>query len=137
MNIYQSKSNKYQLEIPTGWNVKENNNIASLFNPLLGNGSMEISSYQVPDEYFVDCKKELAEFVKNTLEAITEGEIIGEITQSSRFYLFETEAQGTFWRFWLFFKKPNIIFATYNCQLTDKGVEAESVDKIINSISLF
>lgn len=42
---------------------------------------------------------------------------------------------GIYWRYWLFLKKSIVIFVSYNCDESDKGVEDYLIEGIVGSIS--
>lgn len=136
-NYYQSKSNRYNITLPVGWVFEEDKNVASIFEPNNGKGVLQISSYEIPIDYDINVKKELAEFVQSYFEDLNIIEIIAGIQDQSQYSFFELENENTYWAFWILYEPYNLLFITYNCETLDKDKEVIEIHDTLSSIQIF
>lgn len=121
--------NGINAEIPSDWELEENGNLMSLYNPENGVGALQLSFYNVGDASSIDVTKELEKYIEDKHENF----IIKTINRHA--YGDTEDEDGVYWRYWLFLEKSIVIFVSYNCDESDKGVEDHLVDRILGSIS--
>jgi len=128
-----SPNNVYELTLPDGYKLEENEEAVIVYNEGNGSGAINITSYQIPDDYVFDIEEELRDFVSSVDNNINAQTL--QITSNGYAYS-EITTQGRFWKIWTFFKSPNAVFASYNCDEKDKGNEIDKVDKIMHSLKI-
>ncbi|HVW16323.1 MAG TPA: hypothetical protein VHB54_20995 [Mucilaginibacter sp.] len=130
---YTSSSNYYSLNIPDDWTIEEAEATISIYNEKDGFGVINITSYQIPENYFFRAHDELLEFVggdinneKLNLCKITDMDVAS----------FEQIVQNTYWLYYIFYRKNKALFVTYNCNIDDMNNEKSLVDSIIGSLQI-
>ena len=124
----------YEINIPKGWVVKEDESITSFFNSQ-GFGALQISSFISPDKYKINLFDELYDFasdyvnIKNGFEQyknikeISCGLLIDEIIEKNRSWLFA-----------ILNNEQKLLLITYNSLIEDFYKEHDTILEIINSI---
>lgn len=107
-----------------------NNNVISIYDSVDGVGAVQFSTFIVPANQRIDLQKELLSFLKDKKSKI---EILGD---SKLAFVDYFDAEGIYWKYWLFVKDRFLILATYNCLREHVGVEDEKVNAIITSTYL-
>lgn len=121
-------STYWKIKYPADWPVEKHDDTIS-FVADNGVGALQISAYLKDGKVTDDDLKELIE---------------DEIPPDSKPVTFELEDfrglaaefrfAGHFWRMWLLTKEKLLLYITYNCEFTDREVERELADKMINSL---
>ncbi len=128
-----SANNVYEVVLPDGYILEEQEEAVTVYNVENGSGAINITNYQILGDYVFDAEEELRNFagsVDNNINAQTL-----QITSNGYAYS-EFTTQGRFWKIWAFFKNPNAVFASYNCDEKDKGKEIDKVDRIMQSLKI-
>ena len=134
--------NVFSLDIPETWTVYEEDGLISFFNEEAGVGAMQLSiaKRESPQELTA---KEAAELAVDY--ALQRG--WNDPTNSLRIFNIKSSPTTEFsvqencdgelyyWRIWHVMGKKQVAFITYNCLVSDKSVEADLCDLIINSLS--
>jgi hypothetical protein len=115
--------------IPYDWDIFEEDNLISIFEPQFGVGVLQLSIYYVEESTKIDLKEEFFNLV-----SIPNNIQINVIDKRSFFYAEFENNEDTFWRYWLFRKNEYIVFASYNCSKADMRREDAIVDAILNSL---
>lgn len=125
---YRLTGTNLKLRLSRNWEVQEDGNVISVFDPKKGLGALQFSIYLVEDAVGIDVANELRDFLEGkTVDA----EIASYGNHAySQFH----DEEETFWRYWVFREGNHIIFASYNCSSEDTGSEDWSIDKIIKSV---
>ncbi|MGK9126704.1 hypothetical protein M1D52_22000 [Olivibacter sp. SA151] len=112
--------------IPEEWEVYQEEGVVTIYDPVKGVGALQLSLYGTGKE--VDVLGELKDYLSDKYEDITVSLLNG------RAYFETVDEDEVYWRYWLFLKKGEIIFVSYNCDEEEKGKETTVVDEIIRSI---
>lgn len=115
--------------IPNEWKSETNDGVVSLYEPDNGVGALQLSFY-LDNASFIDPSEELESYLGNKHE-----KIIVKIIDGRAYFDIEDE-YGVYWQYWLFLQDRTVIFASYNCDKSDKGIEDHIVKEIIGSIGL-
>jgi len=125
MRYYKLDGTDLSFEYPDYWNVSKEENVISLFDSSNGVGALQFSIYQKNDKEPISLREALEEFVSMRHQHY-------EIVLMEKFaYCVCLDKKDTIWRYWLFQKSANIIFASYNCPFDDGGKEDAIIDKIV------
>lgn len=130
----------YRLSLPANWVVEEGETITSFYAREDGVGALQISTFEVPPEAQVDLVNELLDFINEKeqdelkpdpgYKAIVQKGVniamVDYATKGGRNYLE-----------WFKFRRPQILFITYNCKLEHIGIEKEIAKEIVKSIEIF
>ncbi len=136
MKKYLSPSRFYELSVPDDWDYLEEDNLVSFYNQNNGVGSLQISSYRISEEYKMNLKQELAEFVAERLSVNFNG-VLPKIEGNSNFTSFKGSLEdGTYWEYYMLFNNQKLLLLTYNCNLNDSHTEEETLDSILKSIKI-
>ncbi len=118
----------WELELPPSWSAEDNEDCSSFYNED-GVGALQCSAYQ-KDEDITD--SDLKEFAAEEippgakLSAVQCGSFTGFYTHFDR--------EDTYWRKWWLRSGQTMVYATYNCALSDRSIEDEQVGQILNSL---
>ena len=127
MKYYKLDKSELSFEHPENWKISNEENIISVFDPIDGYGALQFSVYNKNDNTPINLLDELGEYLSKRHEDC-------EILMKDKFaYCNCLDEEDILWRYWLFQKKGNIIFASYNCTLNDGGKDDEIIDAIIKS----
>ena|ERR1700719_4055564 len=113
---------------PDDWEIEQEKNIVSVYNPINGVGALQFSFYQIGNDQAISLKDELEDYVKGRHE---NGQV--KLDGSYSFSNFLEGKDGRFWRYWLFIKGKTLTFVSYNCYKNDIGVEEKKVNDIVLS----
>lgn len=116
------------LMLPRSWEVHQDDDIISIFDPRNGLGVLQFSIYYSEQHQHVDIGNELGILLKDktVLSKIT---ILDKLSYSQFI-----DSEGTFWRYWMMKSNTQIFLISYNCALDDMGEEETIVDSIISSV---
>ncbi|MGK9123895.1 hypothetical protein M1D52_07230 [Olivibacter sp. SA151] len=112
--------------IPEEWEVYQEEGVATIYESAKGIGALQLSLYRKGKE--VDVLEELKDYLSDKYENVTVTLLNGKA------YSETVDEDKVYWRYWLFLKRDNIIFVSYNCDEEEKGKETTVVDEIIRSI---
>jgi hypothetical protein len=130
---YASPSRYYQLEIPENWKVEEDENTISIYNEDEGLGAITITSYLIPETYSFDIRKELIDFVHNTIN--NQDDIKEYNLLEKKIAEIDIKNDKGLWRFVIVFSKQKALFITYNSDVVASD-EINTVSHIIASINM-
>lgn len=117
-------STDWSIEIPDGWSFEEGKSCTSFFHPE-GVGAFQVSSHLKEKAVTDDDLREFAGEIP--LKPVSFGRLTGFRTRFSE--------DDTFWTKWWLRAGCQMIHATYNCPLADRGCEDGSVDMMIGSLT--
>jgi hypothetical protein len=130
MQLYNYKSTSLNFIIPDDWQIEEENNFLSIYDPINGVGALQFSVFWPPDAALVTLESELIEFITDSYK-----KAFFATVQDDRAYTdYLVHENGAYWKYWLIRKDDMIIFGTYNCSKENAGKEDKIVDEIINLI---
>ena len=125
---YRLTGTDLKLRLSRNWEVQEEGNVISVFDPKNGLGALQFSIYFVEAAVGINVANELRDFLE---DKTADAEITSFDNYAySQFY----DEEETFWRYWIFREGNHIIFASYNCSSEDAGSEDGSIDKIMKSV---
>ncbi|WDF76618.1 hypothetical protein PQ469_22280 [Mucilaginibacter sp. KACC 22773] len=130
---YTSPSRYYQLAIPENWKVEEDENTISIYNEGEGLGAITITSYLIPETYSFDIRKELIDFVDNTIN--NQKDIKEYNLQEKKIAEIDIKNDKGLWRFVIVFAKQKALFISYNSDVVVSN-EINTVSHIIASINI-
>ena len=113
----------WSIEVPKGWRHRCDEECTTLEHPQ-GFGAFQVSSYRKDDAVTDDDLRDLAGNIP--LAAVSFGRFTGFRTRFS-----EGE---TFWTKWWLRAGRQMIHATYNCSLDDRGREDAEISSLIMSL---
>jgi hypothetical protein len=117
------ESTDWSIEVPEGWSHEDGESCATFCHPQ-GVGAFQVSSYR-KDEAVTD--ENLREFAGEIpLAAITLERLTGFRTRFSE--------DDTFWTKWWLRAGRQMIHATYNCPLSERGREDAEVSAMLQSL---
>ncbi len=128
MNTY--KSVWWSIDLATGWAGSSAEECYEIVKPD-GLGALHISSYRKDEKITKDDVLELMELDEDAIKHVSEKQW-GEFNS---FQLAYSDVDA-FWRVWWLYKDNLLIYATYNCNLEDKGKESEDVDFMMKTIKV-
>ncbi len=118
------ESTDWSIEVPEGWSHEFGDDCTTFEHPQ-GVGAFQVSSYR-KDEPVTD--DDLREFIGEIpLAAVSFGRFTGFRTRFSE--------DDTFWTKWWLRAANQMIFATYNCSLAERGREDAEVSTMIESLT--
>ncbi|MCX2496411.1 hypothetical protein OQX63_23185 [Pedobacter sp. PF22-3] len=117
-------------KIPNDWKSETSDDVVSLYEPDNGVGALQLSFYNIDNAPSIELSKELESYLGDKHE-----KIIVKIIDGRAYSDIEDE-DGIYWQYWLFLKDTTVIFVSYNCDKSDKGIEDPVVKEIISSIGL-
>jgi hypothetical protein len=127
MNKY--KGSGWELNIEDSWVVEDTDGLISIYNPQ-GVGALQISSYSKDLIVTEDGLKELAQ------EHIDAGAKIDSYIQNDNKALtLAFGVDGEFWQHWYIAINHQALFVSYNCDVSERSVEIDTIKKIVASIS--
>ena len=134
--------NLFSLSIPETWSIHKEDGLISFFDEETGVGAMQISVAQ-REVLQEPTAKEATEYAtayalqrgwnnpSNALKVFNIGS-----SSASEFSMQEKhDGELDYWRIWHVIGKKRMAFITYNCLASDKSVEADLCDSIINSFT--
>lgn len=133
---YTSHSNFYSLVLNDNWTIEEYENIITIYDPTDGFGAINISSYQIPENYFFKAQDELADFISGDINICNTEEIIVTNVNDLNIASFEQIVEKRYWLYYVFYRKHKAVFITYNCDSNHKTYEKTSVHSIIKSLQI-
>ncbi len=114
--------------IPDSWTAESDGNMISVFEAANGVGALQFTSFKVPNRGRIDLSKELLSLLDDEYND-------ADINEKANYAFFETvDKDSVYWKYWLLNGEESIFFISYNCQATDKGIENDVINSIINSI---
>jgi len=118
------ESQDWSLKVPEGWRHQSDEKCKTFLHPE-GVGAFQVSSYRKDAAVTDDDLREFA------------GEIPLAVVSIGRLSGFRTRfSEGdTFWTKWWLRSGHQMIYATYNCSLADRGREDSEIGKMINSLT--
>jgi hypothetical protein len=117
------ESTDWSLEIPDGWDHEQDDTCTTFTHPQ-GVGAFQVSSYQ-KEEAVTD--GDLREFAGDIpLAAVSFGQFTGFRTRFSE--------DDTFWTRWWLRAGRQMVHATYNCPLSERGREDADVSAMVESL---
>jgi hypothetical protein len=130
MKFFKLDNSELSFEYPNNWTTLKEDNIISVYDSVNGLGALQLSVYYKKEVRPTNLSEELEEYLTKRHEDF-------EIVLKEKLaYCNCLDEENKLWRYWLFQKANNIIFASYNCYLEDGGKEDIIVDEIIKSASL-
>ena len=118
------KSTDWSLEVPEGWSHESDEDCTTFEHPE-GVGAFQVSSYRKDEAVTDDDLREFAGEIP--LAAVSFGRFTGFRTRFSE--------DDTFWTKWWLRAGQQMIHATYNCSLADRGREDVEVSSMIDSLT--
>lgn len=124
-------SNNWKIDLPKHWEVEIDDEIHIIYDPD-GFGALQISAFIKSDDPITE-----NELLENTgleendfkyLKKVSCGDFDG--------YLLMYDVDHTFWKKWWLIKDNLLLFATYNCETTDREKELNFVDTTVNSLTI-
>lgn len=114
--------------IPDGWEEEKGDSLMSLYDPIEGVGALQLSFYKVSNPDSIDLCKELEEYLNDKHDNIN----IRRLANYA--YCSVVDEDGVYWRYWLFLKLRDVVFASYNCDEAVKDQEYGVIDDIVKSL---
>jgi hypothetical protein len=111
---------------PNNWIVEVDEKLVSVYDQINGVGALQLTIYEIHNNDEIDLLKEFTEF-------INERHIDFDVNNKGECLYSEISDEDIWWRYWLLKNGNVLIFATYNCDIPDKGKEDMIVDKIVKS----
>jgi hypothetical protein len=123
------KGSGWELNIEDSWVVEDTDGLITIYNPQ-GVGALQVSSYSkdsIVTEYDL---KELAQ------EHIDAGaKVDSYIQHDSKVLTLAFGVDGEFWQHWYIAINHQALFVSYNCDVSERSVEIDTIKKIVASIS--
>ena len=129
MKTYIDNKLGFSFLYPKNWDLEKDENIISLFEPKLGFGVLQISTYYVNNPEKINLNEELNEYLEDY-----KGKYL--IKNKNSILCTELNMKNRFWKYWIFVKGTILVFVTYNCSIEDKGKEEVIYDSIIKTFTL-
>ena len=137
MQLFKSQSGWYSILIPDDWSTEEEEEIVSFFKTIKGVGTLQISSYMLPERSVIDIEKELINFIADYDKIIEIERLKENIKVSLDSVNVDYFDNGNrYFSFWLLHKYNKLLFVTYNSLAEDYKTEAEEILRIIDSIKI-
>ncbi len=127
MKLFKHSISNFQIKYPENWEVKEEENIISLYDPKNGYGALQFTVYFV-DNNDIDIKVELEEYIKSRHENY---EIFKEKPFLAHGYNVIEEEKH--WQYWIYKRNNFLVFASYNCAKEDIGKERGEIKSILEN----
>ena len=129
MSLEKYISELWQVDLPVGWEVEEEEGAVSLYHPD-SSGTLTLSATKeqedISDEYMEEL---LAEHLDADAELFdVEFESFSGVT-----CCYDDEEE--YWCEWYLCSGPVLLFITYNCPLADEGAEEDVVESILESLA--
>lgn|SRR5262245_36429564 len=118
------ESTDWSLDVPIGWTHESDEDCTTFTNPH-GVGAFQVSSYRKDEPVTDDDLREFAGEIP--LVTVSFGRLTGFRTRFSK--------DHTFWTKWWLRAGRQMIHATYNCSLADRGREDAEVSRMIESLT--
>lgn len=120
----------WQVDLPVGWEVEEEEGVVSLFHPD-SSGALVLSATNEEEDISDDYLEELLS------EHIDAGADIEDVEYSdfSGVTCCYDDAEE-YWCEWYLRAGPILLFITYNCPIEDEGNEDDLIESILESLAL-
>jgi len=116
--------------IPYSWLDEKNDNLVSFYDPVDGVGALQFSFYKAIDADFADLGMVLYGYLRDKHDRVD----IKQFPEYAACSILDED--GVYWRYWLFLKRGDLIFVSYNCGEAAKNGDYDIVNNIIKSITL-
>lgn len=137
MKQYSSSTGWYNLYLPKNWEVEDEGSLISVFDPVKGVGTLQISALSVPLDQELDLVEELARYLIYRVKIKSKADLISKIKIDSNCAFYEVFKEGNrYCSYWMFYKNYKLIFVTYNCPGEDFAKEREIIEQILNSLEI-
>ncbi len=137
MKQYQATSGWYNLHLPEKWEVENEGSLISVFDPVSGVGTLQISALSVPLDRELDLVQELARYLLYRVKIKSKSDLISKIKSEANCAFCELFTErNRYSSYWMFYKNNKLIFVTYNCPGEDFAKEREIVEQILNSLEI-
>ncbi|GAA3934939.1 hypothetical protein GO495_15050 [Chitinophaga oryziterrae] len=115
---------------PNSWQIEQDKNVISLYDPINGVGSIQFSIYYASNSQNISLKDELEDYVSDKHNKFVIS--VNDLYACTNYLLDEDGVR--YWKYWLFIKDNMLVFASYNCEKEDYGKEEKIVDEIMNAL---
>ena len=123
----QSIADGFVITLPDDWEIKNDSDVLSLFDPNNGIGALQFSPFTPPDINAIDPVKELKDYLESKYPVVS-------IRLADNTAVSNVIDDDLFWRYWLIKGEKSILFVSYNCLNIDRGKEDKVIDEILKSI---
>lgn len=117
------ESTDWSLEVADGWIGEADESCTTFYHPQ-GAGAFQLSSYRKDDPVTDDDLRDFAE--ETPLTEVAVGRLTGFHCQFSK--------DDNYWMHWWLRAGRQMIYATYNCPLSERGGEDEAVSAMLRSL---
>lgn len=128
MKIFKHNLSNFRIKYPENWEISEEENLISLYNPKNGFGALQFKVYNVGNND-INIEVELEEYVRSRHNNY---EIIKEKSSLAHGYNI-SEEDNKHWQYWIYKEDNFLVFATYNCTTTDIGKEGAEIKSILEN----
>jgi hypothetical protein len=118
----------WELDLRPSWTSQTDEECESISLPD-GVGALQISTARKDSDVTDD---DLQDFAEKDNDA--EAELVATQMGAFRGVEFTHDADGTYWRRWYLRNGRIALFATYNCNIDDKGKEDHDVNQMLSSL---
>jgi len=131
-NIFISRAGWYVLKYPGSWELEEDSETVTLYNPKSGVGALVLSSYSTPGTS--DAKALLLQFLESQ-NIIAEKKRITLTKQAeTRVASYDHTSPHGYMKAWAILEGPLLVLITYNCKRGAEEREMRVVEEIIKSL---
>lgn len=118
----------WKLDIPREWEEHEEDDTLIVYDPD-GVGALQISGMATDGEV---SDEDLRELAREHIEAGAKTRPVefGDFTG----FTFDYSEEDEFWQEWYLRSGHVSLYATYNCELDDKGVESELIEQVLSTL---
>jgi hypothetical protein len=121
-------NNGIKVTIPDNWKEEKGDNLVSIYDPVDGAGALQFSFYKASNPDSIDLSKKLEEYLHDKHESTNIKQLPGCA------YCSLVDEDEIYWRYWLFLKLGDVVFASYNCHEAIKDQEYRLIDNIVKSL---
>lgn len=132
MQKYNLNRYGFSIVLPDDWELEQEKNVFTCYNPTEGVGALQISVYYSELKNSIDPRKELIDYL--TERNILDDEIIESIESTSSKSSVSYVEEDDYWEVTIMVKRDKIFFITYNCEMQDQLEEQVEVEQILKSI---
>jgi hypothetical protein len=133
-SLYISRAGWYSLKYPAEWELEENEECITIYNPNEGVGALQVSAYSTPaDENPRDI---LAGYLLDIQDVFDKGRIRFDEVGKKKIATYDYINNHWYKKVWFISQESCLILVSYNCKVEHQEHELEKIEKIIRSIEV-
>ena len=133
-SFYTSRAGWYSLRFPGNWEIEEDEDCMTFYDPQDGVGALQVSAYSAPLPE--DPKAVLLEYLSDKRIPIKKRKIAVQQVESKIISSYDFTNEKGFEKIWFISQGLYVLFVTYLCGTENIGKETDLIEEIVDSITI-